>query len=82
VCVNVFICMPVCTCVHVCICMYESVYACVCVHTCACEDSPFSGQKKMWDSMEVELRVLVICHVGAGIQTWVLLTTELFPALF
>jgi len=70
------VCVYECVYTCVCVCMSVCMHVCVCVHTCACEYSPLSGQKKMWGSLELELQMLVICHVGAGNQTWVLFTTE------
>ena len=46
-----------------------------CRYVCMCPMHMFGGlrgQKKAWDSLELELQMLVSCHVGAGNQTWIL----------
>lgn len=46
-------------------------FACVCI--CVLQACGAHGsQKRASDLMELELQVVVSCHVGAGHQTWVL----------
>lgn len=49
-------------------CVYVSAFLSLCVQ---CVQKP-SEARRLWGSLELELQVLVSCHVGAGSQTLVL----------
>lgn len=45
---------------------------CLCYIYVPCMCSAQGGQKMMSDSLELELRLAVKCHMGAKKQSWVL----------
>lgn len=50
-----------------CIYMYERLH--VCYTTCPCVPCALRGQKKTSDSLELELQIVLNCHVGPRSQT-------------